>query len=566
MLGPPVMTSWRALASAAAVGSLTLGAGIPLGGCVARREAPAAGVLRVAEEQSTSFIRNFNPLNYAGDVRWPARHAMYEPLLIYNPLAADFVPWLATGYRWSEDGLRLELPVRPGVRWSDGAAFGAADVVFTLELLSRHPELDAHGLWRHTRAVRAHDGVVELTLTRRHVPVLEALSEQPIVPAHIWRSIADPAAFPNEDPVATGPFVRVSAFDAQSYQVERNPDYWQAGRPAVQALRFRAYGGNEQTLLALLGDELDWAGELVPAVERVFVRRNPEHHRYWFPLLDGTVFLYANTRRPPLGETIVRKALSLAIDRQRLAQVAMHGYTRPADATGLSDAHARFRAPEALAQGDWVGFDPGRAGQLLDQAGWHRGPDGRRRGPDGAPLVLPIAVPAGYSDWVAVAQLVARGLRRVGIETPVVTSDFQAWFERLQEGSFVLLVGRSEVSATPYGFYHALMSSESVRPLGEPAPENWHRFGLPAADALLARLEVATDAEEQRRASAGLALLFAQHAPAIPLFQGPLWGEYNGTRFTGFPDAGHPYAPLAPYLEPQSLLVLTRIAPRESNP
>jgi peptide/nickel transport system substrate-binding protein len=199
---------------------------------------------------------------------------------------------------------------------------------------------------------------------------------------------------------------------------------------------------------------------------------------------------------------------------------------------------------------------------MLEAAGWRRGPDGRRRGPEGEPLVLPIAVPAGYSDWVATAQLVGRALRRVGVEAPVVTSDFQAWFERLQQGDFVLLVGRSEVSATPYGFYHALMSSESVQPLGESAPENWHRFGLPAADALLARLEESTDPDEQRRASAGLAMLFAEHAPVIPLFQGPLWGEYNGTRFTGFPDAANPYAPLAPYLEPQSLLVLTRIAPR----
>jgi peptide/nickel transport system substrate-binding protein len=563
------MTSWRSWVPAAAGGAWTLAFDSTLltlltllGGCAPRREAPAAGVLRVAEEQSTSFIRNFNPLNYAGDVRWPARHAMYEPLFIYNPQTAELVPWLATRYAWSEGGLRLLLSLRPEVRWSDGKPFGARDVVFTFELLARHRELDAHALWRHTRSVRATDDhTVEVTLARRHVPVLEALADQPIVPAHVWAGIADPVGFANENPVATGPFVRVSAFGSQSYQIERNPGYWQ-GTPAVPALRFRAYGGNEQTLLALMGDELDWAGELVPAVERIYVGRDPTHHRYWFPLLDGTVFLYANCRRPPLDRTAVRQALSLAIDRERLVQVAMHGYTRPADGTGLGDAWARFRDPAAVARGDWVAFDPQRAGQLLDAAGWRRGSDGRRRAADGTPLALPISVPAGYSDWVATAQMVARGLRRLGVEAPVVTADFQAWFERLQQGDFVLLVGRSEVSATPYGFYHALMSSESVRPLGEAAPENWHRFGLPAADVLLARLEESTDPDEQRRAAAGLEMLFAENAPAIPLFAGPQWGEYNGARFTGFPDAANPYAPLAPYLEPQSLLVLTRIAPR----
>jgi peptide/nickel transport system substrate-binding protein len=555
----PIVMSLRMWAGAITAAALA----VPAGACAGRRDPPPPGVLRVAEEQGTSFVRNFNPLNYAGDVRWPARHAMYEPLFIYNPLAGALTPWLATGYRWSDDGLRLELAIRHGVRWSDGVPLTARDVAFTLELLARHRELDAHGLWRHTRSVVAvDDATVQLSLARRRVQVLEALAEQPIVPEHVWSTLPDPVAFPNEAPVATGPFVRVSAFDAQSYQVERNPDYWQPGVPAVQALRFRAYGGNEQTLLALLGDELDWAGELVPAVERIYVRRDPAHHRYWFPLLDATIFLYANTRRPPLDLAPVRKALSLAIDRDRLVKVAMHGYTRPADGTGLNDAHARFRDPAAVARGDWVAFDPPRAARLLDEAGCRLDAQGRRRGPDGTPLSLPISVPAGYSDWVAAAQIIARGLRRLGIESPVVTSEFQAWFERLQQGDFALLVGRSEVSATPYGFYRALMSTESVRPLGEPAPENWHRFGLRDADALLARLEETTDPAEERSAAVGLELLFAEHAPAIPLFSGPLWGEFNGARFTGFPDAEHPYAPLAPYLEPQSLLVLTRLAPR----
>ena len=106
------------------------------------------------------------------------------------------------------------------------------------------------------------------------------------------------------------------------------------------------------------------------------------------------------------------------------------------------------------------------------------------------------------------------------------------------------------------------MASEAVRPLGQPAPENWHRFGLPAADRWLARLEQAVDEPAQREAAAALEGLFADNAPAIPLYAGPLWGEYSTARFTGFPDADHPYAPLSPYVEPQSLLVLTRISPR----
>jgi peptide/nickel transport system substrate-binding protein len=531
-----------------------------LAACASPRQPTPPGVLTVAEEQATSFVRNFNPLNYAADVRWPARHAMYEPLFIDNPLTGAWVPWLATDATWSADHLHLRVTLRPDVRWSDGAPFGAGDVVFTLDLLRRYPELDAHALWRHLRAVHATGALaVDLSLDRPHVVLLEALAEQAIVPAHVWARVPDPVTFANEDPVATGPFTQVGAFGSQVYEVHRNPRYWQPGVPAVQTLRFRAYASNEQTLLALLSDELDWAGELVPAVERVFVRRDPAHHHYWFPLLDSPVFLYANTTAGPLGDVRMRKALSLAIDRERLVVAALHGYSRPADGTGLGDAHARFRDPGAVARGaEWVAFDPARAQALLDEAGLRRGRDGRR-GPGGAPWPVEVSVPAGYSDWVASAQVLVRDLRRIGIDARVRTMDFQAWFERLQKGDFALAVGRTELSATPYGFYHSLMSSESVLPVGQPAPENWARFGLPAADALFARLEASDDPEVQRQATAALQELFAEQAPAIPLFGGPLWGEYNSTRFVGFPDAANPYAPLAPYLEPQSLLVLTRL-------
>jgi peptide/nickel transport system substrate-binding protein len=531
--------------------------------CTAPREAIPPGVLTITEEQSASFVRNFNPLQYAGDVRWPARHAMYEPLLIYNPMTSQFVPWLAESYRWSEDRLQLHFTLRSNVRWSDGAAFRAQDVVFTLRLLKHHEGLDAHALWRYLADVRAPDDhTVEIVLKRRHVPVLESIAEQPIVPEHVWAPIPDPTSFANEDPVATGPFTRVTMFRNQVYEVERNPLYWQAGLPRVKTLRFRAYPSNEQTLLALLGDDLDWAGEFIPAIERIYARRNPAHHRYWFPLFDTTVFLYTNTARKPLDDVRVRKALSMAIDRHLVTKVAMHGWTRPSDATGLSDAYARYRDPQAMAQSEWVTFDAARAARLLDEAGLRRGPDGWRRLPDGAPLSFTVQTPAGYSDWVAAAQIIVRGLRQVGIDVAVRTGDYQAWFDQLGSGDFTLSLGWSDASATPYGFYHALMASASVRPLGEAAPENWHRFGLPAADRLLRQLEETTDPAEDFRLTAALQRLFVEHAPSIPLFPGPLWGEFNSTRFTGFPDASDPYAPLSPHVEPQSLLVLTRIAPR----
>jgi peptide/nickel transport system substrate-binding protein len=141
--------------------------------------------------------------------------------------------------------------------------------------------------------------------------------------------------------------------------------------------------------------------------------------------------------------------------------------------------------------------------------------------------------------------------------------DVGAWMSRLQDGAFSLSIGYSLDGPTPYRFYRWMMASDTVRPLGEVAPGNWHRFGDPGADALLARFERAASRAEQEAIAIALQRRFAETAPAIPLFANPLWGEFSTARFTGFPDAGDPFARLSPNAEPDALLVLTAVEPVE---
>ena len=248
--------------------------------------------------------------------------------------------------------------LRPGVRWSDGAPFSADDVVYTFELLRKHAALDLGYVWGFVESVRALDPLtVEVTFQRPYIPGLADLAHQPIVPRHVWRDVADPLTFANPTPVGTGPFTEVLVFSDQVYELGRNPHYWQAGRPKVGSIRFLAYPSNDQANLALVEGDVDWAGNFVPAVDRTFVARDREHHHAWSPLVGNMVFLYANTKRPPLDDARVRKALSMAIDRERLVDVAMYGMTRPADATGLTDGYAAWQ-DEAAGRAAWMTHDP----------------------------------------------------------------------------------------------------------------------------------------------------------------------------------------------------------------
>jgi peptide/nickel transport system substrate-binding protein len=543
--------------------ALVLGSAVLCACAPPRAEADPGVMVITEEEQTAAFIRNFNPLVDVGNVRWPTKRAMYEPMIIHNTITGEYVPWLAESWNWAEGSERLVFELRKGVRWSDGESFDTADVVFTFNLLREHPGLDARGLWTYLEEVEA-SGPHQVTFTfaRPYVPGLADIGHQVIVPEHLWKTVENPISFANEHPVATGPFTEITSFQTQVYQVGRNPHYWQEGKPAVRALRFPAFPANDQTNLSLIDGEVDWAGQFVPAIDRVFVSKNPEHHHYWFPTTGGTVMLYPNTTVEPFDDPEVRKAISMAIDRELVVKIAMHGYTRPADATGLSDAYTRYRNEQAVAAGDWVIHDPSRAASMLDAAGIRRDGDGMRQLQNGEPFEVTIIVPAGFSDWVRAAQVIVKNLEVVGVEVSLKTYDFGAWYEKLQVGDYTLALGWTLTEPSPYSLYWGLMSSASYVPIGEPAPKNWHRFKHPRADTLLGEFERATDLGRQQAILDELQMLHVEHAPVIPLFPGAEWGEFNSERFTGFPDADHPYAPLGPNLIPQALLVVTRVEPR----
>jgi peptide/nickel transport system substrate-binding protein len=526
-------------------------------------EAPAtAALVTVSTEQQATWVRNFNP--FVGDRRWPTREGMYEPMMVYNTIKGELVPWLATEYTWNDDNTQLTFTIREGVKWSDGTPFTAKDVAFTFNLFNTKKGLQGSGsnVWEYIEKVEATDDTtVVFTFSKLFTVGLYDIATQVIVPEHIWGSIEDPVLFTNENPVATGPFTEVPVFQNQIYEVHRNPNYWQEGKPYIQGFRMPAYPGNDQANLATINGENDWAGNFIPDIQKTYVDLDPENNHYWFPATGADVMLYLNTTKAPFDDANVRKAISMAINREQIVQIAMFDYTHPADATGLSDAFDRWRNPEAVAAGTWVNFDVEAANKLLDEAGLVRGADGIRTLPDGTPLVYDINVVSGWTDWVSACQIMAQNLAEVGFNVSVKTYDFSAWLDRVQKGEFDMSIGWSSQGATPLNFYRGAMSGTKVRPIGEAAEENWHRFSSEEADELLVQFASVSDFEEQKAIADRLQMLFVENAPALPLFPGPQWYEYNTTRFTGFPNADDPYAIGSTYAA-EAVLVMTSIKPK----
>jgi peptide/nickel transport system substrate-binding protein len=530
--------------------------------------APAPAFLTINVEQQSTWVRNFNP--FSPDARLQASQGtIYEPLMIFNKSTGKLVPWLASSYSWNSDNTELTFKIQPNVLWSDGQPFSTRDILFTFDLLKNNPALlnnigsiltDNIESW-----TAPDDSTVVFKFKVVHTPALYLLANQLIVPEHIWKDVKDPVTFTNENPVGTGPFTEVTKFEDQIYVIEKNPHYWQAGKPYFQGLRFPAYPGNDQANLALANGELDWAGNFVPDIEKTFVAKNSQDFHYYFIGGDG-VLLYVNPNLKPFDNADVRKAISMGIDRKKVVDVAEFNYIPPLDATGLSEEFKDWKNPDAVAAGTWTNYDVKTANDMLDKAGLKKGADGIRLDQDGKPMKYSLLSPNGWTDWNSACQIISQNMKDLGIDITLDTPEQNTWQEEVFQGKFQWSLGWSSGGATPYEFYRGQMSNLTVLPIGTDANENWNRFVDPQADKLIEQFGQTSDPAVQKDLMNQLQMLFVNDAPALPLFPGPDWYEYVTTRFTGFPTKEDPYAPGPPWntpvFSPNGLLVLVNLKPK----
>lgn len=531
------------------------------------QDIPQDELVTMSQEQQQVWLKNFNPLLAEGSVRWPTHCGIYEPLIIFNVLTGETVPWLATAWEFSTDGLTLTFTIREGVNWSDGTPMTAGDAAFTFNLMKDNPALPGAGgarfiLDTYITAVEAPDDTtLVFTFSEPFTPGLWDLGETMIVPEHIFSTVEDHVTFTNETPVGTGPFTEIGTFQDQYWELHANPNYWQEGKPAIKGFRFPAFPSNDAANLANTGGETDWFANFIPDIETTFVAKDPEHHHYFQPATGDMVMIYVNTTKAPFDDPNVRKALSMAIDRENIVQLAMYDYTRPGVATGLGDAYSTWTNQEAVDAGQaQVTLNVEEANRLLDEAGLARDGDVRKLA-DGSEMSYKINVVSGWSDWVQSVQIVAQNFEEIGVKLEVEALDFSPWFEKVTQGEFDISIGWSAGGPTPFNFYRGQMSSLTFHEIGETSNENWHRYVNEQADTLLASFAASTDEAEQKDLMNQLQALFVQEFPSIPVFPGPQWGQYNSTRFEGFPNEENPYSILSSYAYTERLLVMTTITP-----
>jgi len=525
-------------------------AGAALLGTALTSGARAEVIIRLAPVHTDAMVENYNPYNFSGPQAYVQDFA-YEPLWIYNVWHpdADF-PGLATSFELGADLRSVTYHLREGEKWSDGEPFTADDVVFTYNYANAHRDypvgFDFYDAGAKTGIITGVEKVDDHTVrfNLEHPDSLAHLNIGSIfpLPEHIWKDVADPKNFANPNLVGTGPFTQVRDFSRNSFKLCRNENYRENATNTIDCIEYPQLSDNLQVIAAITNGDLDWATDGIVDPDVTYVAKSPDNH-YWLPADAGTN-LQLNTTKAPFNNLEFRKAMSMAIDRDTLVEIATFGLTTP----------AQYPIGEGMFYKDWIDtaalapykhlmdYNPDEAIAVLDAAGFvDKDGDGWRDNPDGTPIAFKMSVPSGWDDWVNTVQTISENLQDIGVNADMETPEEGAWFENIPTGNFDVYIMWTSLSSTPWFTYHSMFNPNSMKP-GTLNEEAMHQMRLPTVEADLAAISATADVAVQKATITEIMTQVAENLPVITLFSNPAWYEYSTRNFTGWPDADNAWA------------------------
>jgi oligopeptide transport system substrate-binding protein len=548
---------------------VALGIVLAASGC-ARREAvrPGAesGILRISQRNEPSDL---DPALASLPDDFFVIRALGEGLVVPDPGGGSPIPAAARSWETSPDGLTWTFHLREGARWSNGDEVTAADFLYSLRRVlapsTAAPKADLLFPIRNARAfaagritdfgqvgLRAQDALTLVVTLERPTPgfLLYAASGPwiPVDPAVVQRLGRDWTRPGNH--VGNGPFVLEDWRHGQFISVRRNPLYRAASDVRLAGVRFLRFDDGDTEERAYRGGEIDVTMS-VPTARLDAYAKGAGGDLHHAPLAE-TRYLAFNTRRAPLDDPRVRRALSLAVDRGQLVAFVLKGGQEP----------ARSLLPPQLlpgAPGEVETPVPGRAAELaqarslLAAAGY--GPGAR---------AFPTLELSGWGNTPVLEAIQAMWRDGLGISVGIVNREARAHEASLRSGSFDIgFITLIPDIAEPF----SLLERFTTR-----SAENYPHFSDPAYDALVEAGLGTEDPALRARMARSAESRLAELCPAAPLYfnahnwlmrpfvrgwrEDGMWTRsYGGIRLEGGGDAPQPGGTLrvGNYAEPQGL-------------
>ena len=427
-----------------------------------------------------------------------------------------FEPQLASHWEWAAP-LVLTFHLDPRARWHDGQRVTSDDVVFTFATYS-DSAIDSpyRSNLRHLKSVAANDSAsVTFTFDRRYPEMFfDAVYHMRILPAHLLKALR-PAEWHDAPfgraPVGSGPYRFVRWTPGQSVELAADSTFF-LGRPFIRRLVWRFTTDLTVAVTQVVAGEADAIQVLVTPAN--IDRATKAAHLAIYPYA-GSVYnliglnLRANGNRdqphPIFGDPNVRRALTLATDRTRMAKSVFGEYAKVPPGP-ISQ----------MWQGLWFAdipvppYDSAKASELLEAAGWHRaGPDGFRER-NGRKLSFHLAVPSSSGSRKQYAQLIQEQLRLVGVDVQIDQMESATMQARERSGAYDAAIESWNTDASP--------ASGIIEAWRHDGPSNFGRYDSHTFDQQAAAAASATTRDDASRAWHDALLTLSNDSPAIMLY------------------------------------------------
>jgi peptide/nickel transport system substrate-binding protein len=350
---------------------------------------PGKKVIKIGVTQS---VDSMNPFLAVRLVTGSIQRMIYGFLTVPDSKTLQPSPDLAESWTTSPDGLTWTFTIRQA-KWSDGQPITAEDAAWTFnKMITDDGAKTGNGpAVANFQSVSANGQELTIKLKTPQASMLD--NPVPIMPKHVWEKVKDISKYDAEvyPTVGSGPYVAVEHKKDQFVRLEANPQYWR-GRPKIDELQVIFYDNPAASIVGLKKGDIDLIGRLNPPDfeslkgDANIVQWNTQGRRSAYLQINHGATTSDNKPigdgHPALKDPRVRTALHYAIDKQKLVDEVQNGLAKPADGSIIPPLYKDFFWEASGAEK--VGFDPAKANQILDDAGYKKGPDGVRTMPDGS--------------------------------------------------------------------------------------------------------------------------------------------------------------------------------------
>ena len=377
---------------------------------------------------------------------------IFESLVGVSVVDGSIVPGLADSYEIAADGVTYTFHLNPNATWHDGTPVTAEDVKFSYDSVL-NPESTSTYAASLIETLASYRVVDERTfeivsLFPNAVFFYNAVTPIAIMPRHIWESvpIAEWAADPGstgQDParvVGSGPFRFVEWVQGDRVTLAKNPDYYDtitSRVPYVDEVTFRILPDLNTAVQELIVGGIDLL-ETIAAEQTVDVQNTEGRAVQIYDTFDFTFYIpNLNPERTTLfQDVVVRQALFTALDKQGIVDNIYAGFGEPALGTQarLSFAYA----PEAYDE-TWE-YDPERAAQMLEDAGWVDTDGDGVREKDGQKFAFTMTLPDGSSTGTLLAAYFQEAWADIGVECTPELIPFQTMLEQMDARDFDMVL------------------------------------------------------------------------------------------------------------------------------